>query len=350
MEIIKETSCRSRFALFISGDDSRRKGKGRRCTEPSRLPVKQMKRFLKKRKLRKRIQNYVLKKFPKSSKVYQIIRAPFLRKTVVFANGERITDANEFRMTKKYPLRNSCKILLLGSKMVYKSLNHTQKNNIASKLSGDIETNPGPFVVDPSTTIYAPYSQGNSLVFGSNAGKQCVAMSLIAILFDFIYSIRSSSDLIEVMNVGNELYTRLSQSTGQDLLMLTELPEVLCLRDTDTVYRLQYSDSYFGSVHNFNDCTIEEHCLSLIEAFESLLRENFISFILTIMTCTVAILVKSNDTFKVFDSHSRNSEGMFDPCGTCVLVEIASVDKLVEYFENLFVGITFRNGYRDFFV
>ena len=54
-------------------------------------------------------------------------------------------------------------------------------------------------------------------------------MSLIATLFDFIYSIRSSSDLEEVMNVGNELYTRLSQSEGQDLLMLTELPEVLCL-------------------------------------------------------------------------------------------------------------------------
>ena len=32
-----------------------------------------------------------------------------------------------------------------------------------------------------------------------------MAMSLIAILFDFIYSIRSSSDLIEVMNVGNEI-------------------------------------------------------------------------------------------------------------------------------------------------
>ena len=336
MEIIKETSCRSRFALFISGDDSRRKGKGGRCTEPSRLPIKQMKRFLKKRKLRKRIRNYVLKNVPKSSKVYQVIRAPFLRKTVVFADGRRIIDANEFRMTKKYPLRNSCKILSLGSKMVYKSLNH-KTNNIASKLSGDIETNPGPFVVNPSRTIHAPYSQGNSLVFGSNAGKQCVAMSLIAILFDFIYSIRSSSDLKEIMNVGNELYTRLSQSTGQDLLMLTELPEVLCLRDT--MYRLQYSDSYFGNVHNFNDYTIEEHCLSLIEAFESLLRENFISFILTITTCTVAILVKNNDTFEVFDSHSRDSEGMFDPCGTCVLVEIASVDKLVEYFENLFVGI-----------
>ena len=337
MEVIKETSCRSRFTLFISSVNSRRNSKGRRCIEPSRLPVKQMKRVLKKRKLRKRIRNYVLKNVPKSSKVYQIIRAPFLRKTVVFANGERLTEINEFRMTKKYPLRNGCKMLSSGSKMVYKSLNH-KINNIASRLSGDIETNPGPFVVDPSKTIHAPYSQGNSFVFGSNAGKQCVAMSLIAMLFDFMCSIRSSSDLEEIMNVGNELYTRLSQSTGQDLLMLTELPELLCLRDT--MYRLIYSDSYFGSVHNFNDCTIEAHCLPLIEAFELLLRENFTSFILTITNCTVAILVKSNGTFNVFDSHSRDSEGMFDPCGTCVLVEIASLDKLVEYFENLYVGIT----------
>lgn len=116
MEIIKETSCRSRFALFISSVDSRRNSKGRRCTEPSRLPVKQMKRFLKKRKLRKRIRNYASKNVPKSSKVYQIIGAPFLRKTFVFANGERITEANKFRVTKKYPLRNSCKMLSLGSK------------------------------------------------------------------------------------------------------------------------------------------------------------------------------------------------------------------------------------------
>ena len=316
MEVIKETSCRSRFALFICSVDRRRYGKGRRCIEPSRLPVKQMKRFLEKRKLRKIIRNYVSKNVPKSSKVYQVIQAPFLRKSVVFANGERIREINKFRMTKKYPLRSSCKMLSLENKMVYKSLNH-KMNNIASKLAGDIETNPGPFVVDPSKTIHAPYSQGNSFVFGSNAGKQCVAMSLIAILFDFIYSIRSSSDLKEIMNVGNELYTRLSQSAGQDLLMLTELPEVLCLRDI--MYRLKYSDSYFGNVHNFNDCTIEVHCLPLIEAFELLLRDNFTSFILTITTCTVAILVKSNGTFKVFDSHGRDSEGMFDPCGTCVV-------------------------------
>ena len=117
---------------------------------------------------------------------------------------------------------------------------------------------------------------------------------------------------------------------------MTELPEVLCLRDT--LYRLIYSDSYFGNVHNFNDCSIEVHCLPLIEAFELLLQENFTSFILTITTCTVAILVKSKVIFKVFDSHSRDSEGIFDPNGTCVLLEVASLDKLVEYFKNLYVG------------
>jgi len=82
-------------------------------------------------------------------------------------------------------------------------------------------------------------------------------MSLIATLFDFSRSIRSFSDLGEIMNVGDELYAQLSRSAGQDLLMLTELPKVVCLRDT--MYTLIYSDSYFGNVHNFNDCTIEAH-------------------------------------------------------------------------------------------
>ena len=142
MEIIEESCFRSQFALFIC----------RRFREPSRVPVKQLKWFLKKKKLRKRIRNYVSKNLPSSSRVYQIILTPLLRKRVLFGNGERMTEIN-------------------NNKMMYKTLNH-KINNIASKLSGDIETNPGPFVVDPSKTIRASYSQGNSFVFGPNAGKQ----------------------------------------------------------------------------------------------------------------------------------------------------------------------------------
>ena len=39
-----------------------------------------------------------------------------------------------------------------------------------------------PIYVDPNKTIAAPYSQGNELVFGQNAGQQCIAMQFM--LFD----------------------------------------------------------------------------------------------------------------------------------------------------------------------
>ena len=73
-------------------------------------------------------------------------------------------------------------------------------------LSRDIETNPGPSVVDTSKTIVAPYSQGNIEIFGDNAGRQCVAMSLSAVIFNYTNFICLSEDLIEIMNARNNLY------------------------------------------------------------------------------------------------------------------------------------------------
>ena len=58
--------------------------------------------------------------------------------------------------------------------------------------------NPGPNIVDSSKTICAPYSQGDSSVFSGNAGTQCVAMSLSAILYNFDHIIKSSCDLVEI--------------------------------------------------------------------------------------------------------------------------------------------------------
>ncbi|KAJ7376898.1 hypothetical protein OS493_031777 [Desmophyllum pertusum] len=63
--------------------------------------------------------------------------------------------------------------------------------------NNDIEINIGRNVIDSSKTICAPYSQGDTSVFGRNAGTQCVAMSLSAILYNFSHSIKSSSDLVD---------------------------------------------------------------------------------------------------------------------------------------------------------
>ena len=51
--------------------------------------------------------------------------------------------------------------------------------------SRDIEKNSDPSIyVDPNKTTVAPYSQGNELVFGQNAGQQCVAMSLCSLIYN----------------------------------------------------------------------------------------------------------------------------------------------------------------------
>ena len=69
--------------------------------------------------------------------------------------------------------------------------------------------------------IHAPYCEGNVVVFGENAGQQCVAMSLCALIYSKIRGITSDDDMIQIMTVGCQLYSSLSLLTRQSMLMLT---------------------------------------------------------------------------------------------------------------------------------
>ena len=92
----------------------------------------------------------------------------------------------------------------------YLSLNVSHRVNCDKlKLCYDIEKNPGPsFVnVDAAKTISAPYCQGNVAMYGRNTGQQCIAMSLCALIFSKILRVNSSDHLVQIMNVGNELYS-----------------------------------------------------------------------------------------------------------------------------------------------
>ena len=53
------------------------------------------------------------------------------------------------------------------------------------RLSNYIKENPGPTIyaiVNSNNTVRADFNQGNQAKFGGNASKQCVAMSLTAII------------------------------------------------------------------------------------------------------------------------------------------------------------------------
>ena len=133
----------------------------------------------------------------------------------------------------------------------YISLSHRVNCN-KLKLCYDIEKSPGRDLlsivnVDAAETMSAPYCQGNVAIFGRNAGQQCSAMSLCALIFSKVLRINSGNHLVQIMNVGNELYSSLSMRATQSLLMFTELPDIVTV--FERTFQLEYIESYSGNVH-----------------------------------------------------------------------------------------------------
>jgi hypothetical protein len=103
----------------------------------------------------------------------------------------------------------------------------------------------------------------------------------------------------------------------------------------ETDYELQYSESYTGTTHQ--EATIEgyQYCTSLQRAFESVVTENYTNFVLTVGCTVVAIYCNGNVGFKIFDSHARDIYGRSHAQGTCVLLEVSSLNSLVHYFQSI---------------
>ena len=113
-------------------------------------------------------------------------------------------------------------------------------------------------------------------------------MSLRFLIYNDTQGISSANDLIQIMNIGNQLYSSLSRLARQAYLMQSELPTALNVFDTD--YQLEYSESYSGTVHQ--EIAIEgyQYCTSLPRAFESLIFESYTNFILTVGCITVIVI------------------------------------------------------------
>ena len=73
-------------------------------------------------------------------------------------------------------------------------------------------------------------------------------------------------------------------------------------------------------------------CMPMNRAFESLLSQNHFH-LLTIEFIGVRIYRTDNGIYKIFDSHARNEYSRSHPLGTCVLLEVPSIQSLVQYFQ-----------------
>ena len=100
--------------------------------------------------------------------------------------------------------------------------------------------------------------------------------------------------------------------------MLTELPEMVIV--FERFFQLEYSESFTNcNMHGTKEIALNSGIMPL----ETLLALNYNSFILTVEIIGV-------------DSHARDMYGNSHGQGTCVLVEIPSIHKLVQYFQSLY--------------
>ena len=298
---IKVQNFRSRYAKYVYYNHCTRVVCECHCNkrdrEPSRIPVNKLRRLSRKnRNLQRYVSRRVLKNIPKSSEVHCVIssiKSKFKRKNK-FTRRKYIAFVNKVRQKPRPVARRYRYIMPLDKKIrnyqtwitlfscsnvsnlldnEFKGGSH-KGNCTKYKLCHDVEKNPGPCVqnVDSSQTVQAPYSQGNIMIFGENAGQQCVAMSLCALIYNEMKGIQTSNDLKQIMHIGNELYNNLSQLAQQSFLMLTELPTMLTVLDEN--YRLDYSVSYTGNVHG--DISIDgyQYCMGLKRAIESLISQD----------------------------------------------------------------------------
>ena len=79
-------------------------------------------------------------------------------------------------------------------------------------------------------------------------------MSLCPLIYNNKQGINFANHLVPIMNIGNQLYSSLSQLTRQSFLMQTELPTLLNVLETD--YELQYIESFTASRQKYTQVEI----------------------------------------------------------------------------------------------
>ena len=122
----------------------------------------------------------------------------------------RISIGN-FNGTRQFDLRSIYRHLILNSSISSRSMSRILKPlpflaiilyaSIMLILSGDIESNPGPVTI--FKVVKASSHQGNATIFGRTAGSQCTFMSLSAIVYSNVKSLRywSQNDLDTILNL-----------------------------------------------------------------------------------------------------------------------------------------------------
>ena len=76
--------------------------------------------------------------------------------------------------------------------------------------------------------------------------------------------------------------------------------------------------------------------MSFANAMQSFPGQIYNSFLLAILITTVGFYCNGDGMFKISDSHGSDSYGMPHPQGICVLLEVKTLNELINHFQCLY--------------
>ena len=193
----------------------------------------------------------------------------------------------------------------------------------------------------PLTSVRASFHQGCAFRFGNNAGYQCTAIALAALIFASFHHVSewNSSTLDSILMYGDVLYTSVVHSNyaGQQVyLMPADLP-----RQTEcSGCRMSISyllDELHGTTSQFtgSDDEMQQSSSFLATPFDSALIAAFSTSdfsLLTIGQLTFAVFHDPiHNTYHMYDSHSRDAFGRMCEQGSAVLLNFYNLQELLHF-------------------
>ena len=187
------------------------------------------------------------------------------------------------------------------------------------QLCGDVESNPGP-TYNIEKVIMGSFHQGNTR-FGLTAGIQCACNSLYALCWSHVKKVYrwNTHDLDHILNEGDVLYKSLGT---MDLLSADELPRSVMMSNNNIpveFLELKTEIAYLRTGEPFLRRIVSSEC-------------DEIMFLLFMGGFTTA-LMKQHNHFYLFDSHSRDEQGLSVAGGTSVLLKFSDLMEVEKYIQ-----------------
>ncbi|XP_070571122.1 uncharacterized protein [Ptychodera flava] len=186
--------------------------------------------------------------------------------------------------------------------------------------------------------IQASIHQGSPVFHASSRGKQCTCNALVYLCVSQDKHSLTSEDLNCILHNGDSLYRetvsylQASNKFYSGILKFDELPNVMHMKSLQ--YNVERRKQYFGLLNHFTAVDVPD-CLQFKYAVPETFNSSNTLLLMTGGYC-MALSKHHSGKYCIFDSHSRNSNGLQHIDGSSILMFFDTQHALINYLFSLF--------------